>query len=110
MHEPHHEDVQEDASSFVSDRKLSNGFSSMEVVISDQSKRDVFVEGSALAGLDKVQHDCSIAEEKSAGVKGVSRAGRVALNDDVESKEKVKLVAGDGGGATGVIAVKRQQS
>lgn len=50
MHESHHEDVQEDACSSVSDRKLANGFSSTEGVISDQSKREVFVDGSVVAG------------------------------------------------------------
>ena len=107
MHESHHEDVQQDACSFVSDRKLANGFSSIEEVVSDQSKRDVLVEGSAFAALDEFQHDCLVAEEKSTGF---SAAGKAFLKDDVKSKEKGNLLAGDCGGAAGVSAVKRRQS
>ena len=75
--ESHHED----AYSSVSERKCSNGFSSVEESISDQLERDVLVGGPAIDGLDEFQHDCLIAEEKSSGVEGVSGAGEAFLRD-----------------------------
>ena len=75
--ESHHED----AYSSVSERKCSNGFSSIEESISDQLERDVLVEGPVVDGLDVFQHDCLIAEEKSSGVEGVSGAGKVLFRD-----------------------------
>lgn len=43
-------------------------------------------------------------------MRGVSAVGKASLKDDVKSKEKVKPLAGDGGGATSVVSVKRLQS
>lgn len=104
--ESHHEDVD----SSVSERKCSNGLSSMEESISDQLKRDVLLEGIAVDGLDMFQHDCLIVEAKRAGVEGMSRAGKILPRDGRKSKEKVKPLAGDDGGAKGVVVVKRLQS
>lgn len=103
IEDSHHEDAHEDVYSSVSERKFSNGSSSMEESISDQLKRDDLVEGSAVDGLDKFQHDCLIAKAQWAGLEGILGAEKTFLKGDPKLKEKTKPLAGDDGGATGAV-------
>ena len=77
--------------------EFSKLFWLLEKPISDQLKRDLFVEGSAASKLVQRGRLCSVTVMEYFGVKGDSVTGNIFDRGVEKSKLKAVWLAGDGG-------------